>query len=223
MVSWLLDYHISKKYNLNSVFAIFQWGFRGCFCSNEGISRNTRQTWKLRCKVCAWSLSSLNSTPHLPASFLPSQSLPACSFLPSVPDSVLACLPTSSLLHPGLLPYLPIYTPACMSASLPVHLHVCLPPCQPASLPYSILPCRLVFSPVYLPFFTSPLIPASLPTYLLPPFLPPSLPFFFSSFVSSFRPYLLFLLFVILRLANHEKKEDEKVIREQPVTAAPDM
>ena len=187
MVSQLLDYHNSRKYNLNSVFAIFQWGFRGCFCSNEGISRNTRQTWKLRCKVCTWSLSSLNSTPHLPASFLPSQSVPTFP-IPSIRAFLPTCLFAYSI-PACLLPYLPTYPPTCMSASLPVHLHVCLPPCQPASLPYSILPCRLVFSPVYLPFFTSPLIPASLPTYLpppssLPPFLSFSLP--------------LFLLFVLI-------------------------
>lgn len=133
------------------------------------------------------SLSSLNSTPHphLPASFLRSQSVPTFP-IPSIRAFLPTCLFAYSI-PACLLPYLPTYHPACMSASLPVHLHVCLPPFQPADLPYSILPCRLVFSPVYLPFFTSPLIPAFLPTYLspLPPFLFPFLFLFFSFFFSS--------------------------------------
>ena len=162
----------------------------------------------------------MNSTPHLPASFLPSQSVPTFP-IPSIRAFLPTCLFAYSI-PACLLPYLPTYPPTCMSASLPVHLHVCLPPCQPASLPYSILPCRLVFSPS-LPALLHLSPNTCLATSLPSPPLPPSLPFFFSSFVSSFRPYLLFLLFVILRLANHEKKEDEKVIREQPVTAAPDM
>lgn len=132
-------------------------GLRGCFLSGEGISRNTRQTWQLCSKVCAWDNILVISFKSCKFQILDSSGsvhiflrrLLSPSFYAFLSLSVHASIPPPVLSLPNssstCFPYFRLFV---LSSLLPC-LTSCLSPFIAVSFLPACLPVLFIYSSIY--------------------------------------------------------------------------